>query len=335
MIKIILGFIIGSFLVSLIWFSYWWYSGIEKINTPESSIVEKKIIEKPLEKFTFSRLANEIFEPDKIEIKEEIEKTTKYASNKFVYYWQGRKISGLVNTPIGTQTNYPVIIMIRGYAPVQYYQTGFGTKNVARQLAENGFITIAPDFLGYADSDKPENDVWWERFSKPAQVLQLLTSLENFDKADLTKIGFWGHSNGGQISLSILEITGKEYPTSLWAPVSSPFPYSILYFTDTDEDEGLKLRHSLSLLEWRYDVREFSVTQNLNLIKAPINLHQGGKDPDVPKIWSDRLFQKLEKNNNESVYNYYPNSDHNMRPDWEQAVKSDLEFFRKYLVNNY
>ena len=331
MFKVILGLLIGTLITSAVWAGVWWWKSQKELVSPETSSPQAEVKEKPLDKFTFSRMAQAKFTADKIEIGEEIEKNTKITSYKIAYTWDGRKISGMMIVPNLNKDKYPVIVMIRGYAEQQYYQTGMGTRNAAKYMAENGFLTIAPDFLGYGDSDKPENDVWWERFSKPAQVLQLIKSIETLDKADVNKIGIWGHSNGGQIALSVLEITGASYPTSLWAPVSSPFPYSILYFTDTDEDEGQALRHGLSLLEWDYDVREFSVTRYLNRIKAPINLHQGGNDPDVPAIWSNRLSQKLKQSKVEITYNFYPQSDHNLRPDWNSVVARDVTFYNKNL----
>ena len=85
-----------------------------------------------------------------------------------------------------------------------------------------------------------QQDVFEERFQTYTTAMNLLAGIEKWERAG--KIGIWGHSNGGQIALTVLEISQKEYPTVLWAPVSKPFPYSILYYTDEAEDRGKALR---------------------------------------------------------------------------------------------
>ena len=84
-------------------------------------------------------------------------------------------------------------------------------------------------------------------------MLSILESLDSIKEWDEENIFFWGHSNGGQVALTILEITGKDYPTTLWAPVTKPFPYSILYYTDESEDKGKYIRRELSRFENLYN----------------------------------------------------------------------------------
>src|SRR5690606_22771233 len=109
-----------------------------------------------------------------------------------------------------------------------------------------------------------------------------------------------------QIALSILEITGQEYPTTLWAPVTKPFPYSILFFTDEDPDFGRGLRKALATFEILYDPNNYSVMSYLDRINAPIQLHQGGQDDAVPLDWSDDFVQAMKETHGEDAkINYY------------------------------
>ena len=149
--------------------------------------------------------------------------------------------------------------------------------------------------------------------------------------ADSSKIGIWAHSNGGQIALSVLEISGQPIPTTLWAPVSKPFPYSILYYTDEFDDEGKALRAEIARLEKDYDVNDFSITKYFDQIKAPIQLQQGTGDDAVPVTWSNNLNQTLKDKDIDITYYIYPGADHNMTPGWDTAVERDLEFFKDKL----
>ncbi len=149
--------------------------------------------------------------------------------------------------------------------------------------------------------------------------------------ANLEKIFIWGHSNGGQIALSMLEITGKSFPTTLWAPVSKPFPYSILYYTDEYDDRGRALRKVIAGFEQDYNVDNFSIDQYLDLINAPMQIHQGLNDDAVPFEWSNELIEKLNELEKDVTYYTYPSADHNLRPNWNTVIQRDLIFFQKHL----
>ena len=252
------------------------------------------------------------------------------------------KASGLMNIP-KKAGNYPVIVMFRGFVPDNIYKPGMETQPSAQVFVSKGFITLAPDFLGYGESDKASSDPFENRFQTYTTALSLLASLPNLNKgmgtnymgtisADLNKIGIWGHSNGGHIALSALEISGLAYPTVLWAPVSTSFPYSILYYTDESDDQGKALRKLLAGFENTYNTDQFSLTNYLNWIKAPIEINQGTADQEVPVWWSDNLAGLLKKDNVSVKYFTYPGADHNLLPSgWSDAVLNSINFYNEQL----
>jgi fermentation-respiration switch protein FrsA (DUF1100 family) len=113
--------------------------------------------------------------------------------------------------------------------------------------------------------------------------------------------------------------------------VTKPFPYSVLYFTDTFEDEGQALRVQICRLEKDYDVFQFSLTNYLNQIKAPLQIHQGTADKSVPVAWSNEFVEKLDELEITNSYFRHSGADHNMVGSWNEVVKQDLEFFEKEL----
>ena len=233
--------------------------------------------------------------------------------------------------------------MLRGYVDQEIYETGTGTKNTAEAFARHGFITLAPDFLGYGDSDAPSPDPLEERFQTYTTVLNLLASVKQLPqaltdrelttvKADADRIGIWGHSNGGHIALAVLAVSGAPYPTVLWAPVSKPFPYSILYFTDEFADRGKALRRVVAEFEEEYDVDYYDPTRYFAWIKAPIQLHQGTDDEAVPLRWSDELCEQLQAQDVTVSYYTYPGGNHNFSAGgWPEAVSRSLAFYRESL----
>lgn len=311
--------------------------------------------EKPLDKYTFANLKRIKPTAGQIILKESLKETENYISQSFYYKAGNKKVSGLLNVPTVDGT-YPVIIMLRGFVPKESYSTGIGTQRAGEFFAQNGFITLSPDFLGYGQSDNPSQNSIEERFQTYTTVLTLLTSLDNLNtgldarlpwpageanggqasysgkiKADVSKVGIWGHSNGGQIALSILEITGKNYPTVLWAPVSKPFPYSILYYTDEFTDHGKALRKAVAEFEKDYDIELYSSNNFYSWINAPIEIHQGEQDDAVPLKWSDILVSDLKKLEKDVTYFTYSGADHNLLPGWETAVTRSINFYKEHL----
>lgn len=236
--------------------------------------------------------------------------------------------------------SYPILVMLRGFVEREQYSPGIGTNRGAEFFARNGFITVAPDFLGYGESDTDSFDSLESRFETYTTVLNLFSSLETLNRgieasysgilAENDKVGIWAHSNGGHIALSTLAMSGKPYPTILWAPVSKPFPYSILYFTDEFDDEGKALRKVVADFEKEYDVFEFSPPRYYEWIQAPLQINQGTSDDAVPLAWSNALNTRLVDLKKDVEYFTYEGADHNLSgPSWAIAMNRGLLFLQK------
>jgi dipeptidyl aminopeptidase/acylaminoacyl peptidase len=271
---------------------------------------------------------------------------------------KGSRVTGLINIP-KTPGTYPVLVMYRGFVPREAFTTGEGTRRTAEEFARKGFITLAPDFLGYGGSDDGSTDSLEDRFQTYPTALTLLASIPNlpealdqFEKnqltltptiapksldefkpitdvrADTSQLGIWGHSNGGHIALSVLAITGEKIPTVLWNPVTKSFPYSILFFTDEYEDEGRGLRKIIADFEEKYDIFLYSPSKYYTWIQAPIQLHQAINDEAVPVRWSDQFIATMESLDKDIEYFTYPNENHNFNlGSWEEVMTRNEEFY--------
>ncbi len=286
---------------------------------------EEVVKEKLYEKYSFENLAKRGGIASKIDV----------VGNKFDYQSEGRRISGEINVPFGSLPK-GVIVMARGYVEKEGYRTGIGTHNAAKYFSERGYTTYAPDFSGYGESDPEDENALGARLVKPVEILDLIASVQATTKLP---IYLWGHSNGGQIMLSVAEILGKREPSlqgsssqvkgvTLWAPVSKPFPYNILYYTDDASDSGKWLRGQVSEFEQTYDVFNYSIDRYFDWINIPVQIHQGTADEAVPKVWSDNLSKALKGKEKTVNYFVYPGADHNMKSGWDSVVTRDLEFFQ-------
>lgn len=284
------------------------------------------------DKYSFANLSSRKFLPGEITFEEIIAQEESYTAHKISFLQDGKKVKAQINIPTNStlkvDQKIPTILMIRGYAEKEGYKTGDGTRKAAAYFAKQGFLTIAPDFLGFGDSASESEDPLEARFEKYVTILQLLASLENLKQADLTKLSLWAHSNGGHIALAILEITKRNIPTTLWAPVTKSFPASIMVYMDEEEDKGKLLRKIVANFEKDYDVNLYSTDTYLDWINSPIQVQQGSGDLQIRKDWTDKFVKLLKENEKDVSYFVYPGADHNLLGSWNTAVLRDVSFFR-------
>lgn len=343
----------------------------------------------PLQQYSIAQLAERNYQISPITIERLLQQDENQTVYLFSYTTMGKRMTGQLRVPNELPAQPKYIVMVRGYVPPEIYDYGVGTANAAKHFATAGYVTLAPDFFGYGESDPEFSDSWEARFAKPVQVIELirsveqgqlvvpdtislekaeadtLTQLQTVRKAQLNQdipIGIWAHSNGGQIALSVLEVLGRPIPTTLWAPVTAPFPYSILYFGDELTDEGKEQRKWIALFEEDYDAFDFSITQHVDRLRGPLQIHHGSADDSALQSWSTEFVNKLaaeNKRREDAVasqsaevtaaatpetspqflepisfeYFKYPGADHNLQPgeNWAQAVERDLAFFEKEL----
>lgn len=242
----------------------------------------------------------------------------------------GKKISGMMNLPVDYKNKKsPVIIMIRGFAESEGYYIGSGTWRAADELARNGFVTVSLDFLGFGLSDNESTDILEARFEKPMNVMDLIESIKKLDFVDSNKIGIWAHSNGGQIAISVLEATGKKYPTVLWAPMTNPFPKSVLDMIDDNSESSLKVKQKIEDFEKEYDSKFYSIDNFYDWIQSPILIHQGTEDVWCKVEWQQTLKSELIKLGKNVELDVENGNDHNFKQSWDKVIKLDIDFFNE------
>lgn len=340
--KIILSILLFSCLSFIIGYFASTNNFLSKINvnTKDISLFKSPTPDRTLDIYTIDNLSQIKYGKNEIFIESVLEEKDKYTSYLFSHTFLpnpsnnlNKKVSGVINIPKSDNSNtkFPLILMIRGYVDQELYTSGMGTKRGAEYFADNGFITLAPDFLGYGKSDIESGNIFESRFQTYTTILSIFDNLDSLDKWDKTNIFIWAHSNGGQIALTFQTIKKTQIPTVLWAPVTMPFPYSILYYTNESDDKGKFIRSKLAEFEDLYNVDLYSFENYKDRIIAPIYLFQGGVDDAIPVDQTVNFVKALKQTNENVSYHFYPGSDHNMQPDWGNAIEKSLLFYKKYL----
>ena len=109
---------------------------------------------------------------------------------------------------------YPVIENI--YAGPQGFFTpkAFSVLNRMQELAELGFIVVQMDGLGTSGRSKKFHDVCWKNIGDagfPDRILWIKAAAAKHPEMDLTRVGIYGTSAGGQNSLGGLLTHGDFY----------------------------------------------------------------------------------------------------------------------------
>lgn len=261
------------------------------------------------------------FTGGKIKIEETLAHNNLYTSYIFSYPSDNLKIYGMMNIPTGAGP-FPVIVLNHGYFNQSSFQSGDGTQTMADILASQGYVTLASDYRGFG---KSENDSERSRGHNPnyaIDILNLVTSIKNLPKADSNRIGMWGHSMGGEVSLRTAEATDNVKAIVLWAPTSG---------RSSDNASFYGGRRSLSPTNYPDDGGT-SPIDFLKYISSPISLHQGLSDTEVNPEWSKELNDALKKEGKTVEYFEYAGQDHNFRNlGWDLISERTVDFFDKYL----
>lgn len=258
----------------------------------------------------------------KITIEETLSREGNYTSYIISYPSDDLKIYGMMNVPDG-EGPIPVVVLNHGYFNQTSFSSGDGTHGIADILAAKGYITFASDYRGFG---KSENDGQGSRGHRPEyaiDVLNLIASVKNLDKADVNKIGMWGHSMGGEVALRVAEATDKLKAIILWAPTSDRVSDNASFYGG-----GRRSQPS-------GNIDGASPINYLQYISSPVSLHQGLADTEVNPQWSKELNEALQKEAKTVEYFEYEGQDHNFRNlGWDVISKRTIDFFDRYLKSD-
>src|SRR3990172_1179377 len=152
--------------------AWWWMR-------PEETKPAAK--EYPLLKYTIENLGRRIYGSEIVLDQEESD-----GVYRFHFDSDGKDVTGVAYIAGGCG-KCPVIVQFRGYQEVEKYKSGGGTRRTAQEFAKAGFISLAPDFLGYGGSASPSANVWEARFETYTTALNLLSAISNWPLADFDR----------------------------------------------------------------------------------------------------------------------------------------------------
>jgi dipeptidyl aminopeptidase/acylaminoacyl peptidase len=302
------------------------------------------------DQLTISFLRQKLYPGSDLRIEKELAPTTTYYRYVASYISDGLKINGLLTVPKGEMPKggWPAIIFNHGYVTPEVYSTENRYALYVDAFAKKGYVVFKPDYRGHGQSEGDPEGVYYSP-AYTIDVLNALSSLKKYQKVNQNKIGMWGHSMGGSITLKNLVIDGKDIKAAvIWGGVVAP--YVDIMFNWPDNNPKVPFIPSPRDVSVKQDFRKKLIANygtpktNINYwkkidptyfikdIKTPIQLHAGTKDLDVPIAFSQNFYNKMRAAKKNIEFYKYPGGNHNISsPNFEKAMKRSVAFFDKYL----
>jgi dipeptidyl aminopeptidase/acylaminoacyl peptidase len=173
-------------------------------------------------------------------------------------------------------------------------------------------------------------------------VLNAIASIKQHPQVNPAKIGLWGHSMGGYLSLRAMVISDDVKAGVIWAGVVASYPEMLYNWPRTGTFTPVPTTRATS---WRsgwietYGTPEqnpefwASVSANTYLadLSGPLQLHHGTADADVPVDFSIHLAEQARAAGQEAELYIYENDNHNLSNYLSLAMDRTIDFFDRAL----
>ena len=258
----------------------------------------------------------------------------------YVYYLsEGLKIYALLTIPNGTppEGGWPAIVFNHGYIPPDVYRTTERYIHYVDEIAKAGYVVFRIDYRGHDQSEGEATGAYGDP-GYQVDVLNAISSIQKHPDVNPDKIGMWGHSMGGYLTLRAMVISQEVKVGVIWAGVVGSYP-EMLYnwrrtgsFTPSPSSRGVGWRSS-----WTesYGTPEqnpvywdsVSATSYLSDLSGPLQLHHGTNDEDVPLEFSIRLAERVRGVGKTADLYTYEGDNHNIATNFYTAMGKTIEFF--------
>ena len=304
--------------------------------------------------YTLAGLRQSDFGEAKMLGREETAETSLYKRYAITYLSDGLRITGTMQIPTAGKPPFPVIIMNHGYFNRTEFVSGDGTDRAAEYLNRHGYLTLASDYRSWGGSE-PGTSIFYSGLV--IDVYNLMRAAEDIPEADTGRMGIWGHSMGGGVTMKVLALDTPVKAAVLYSTVSADDSdilerWGLGCIGDIEAGENqlgcnssdvVPLDLAPELIQAYYqaslDPEMMALTSpihNLQYVHVPIQIHYGAKDGltmgGTPPEWSRKLFDALKAAGIPAEMYGYDDEGHSFVGDsWVAFMERSAHLFDEYV----
>ena len=187
-----------------------------------------------------------------------------------------------------SKKKYPIIEAIYAGPHDSFVPKTFSSRSRYRDLTDLGFIVVKIDGMGTANRSKAFHDVCWHNLKDagfPDRILWIKAAAKKYSQMDISRVGVYGTSAGGQSAMGALLFHGDFYKAAVsacgchdnrmdkssWNEQWMGYPVGPHYAASSNVDHAHKLRGKLLLIVGELDTNvppESTMRVVASLIKA-------------------------------------------------------------------
>jgi dipeptidyl aminopeptidase/acylaminoacyl peptidase len=323
----------------------WWQRPKAAVVTEPVPIEENQggVVESETHPLAIERLRQGEYPSSEMEIEQTLEPGSNYSRYIASYKSEGLKIYGLLTVPEGEEPEggWPAIIFNHGYIPPEQYRSTERYLAYTDGFSQAGYVLFRPDYRGHGNSEGEARGAYWDN-GYTIDVLNSLVSVKRLPYVNAGKIGMWGHSLGGFLTLRAMVIDPSIKAGVIWGGVVGDYGEM---FTDwwakrpprptSTSAEGQRRVSTRRMIEEMGNnqalIDEISANAFVGDISGPVQIHHARGDETVPYVLSERLAEDLEAAGKEYEFYLYEGDNHNLSANFVTAMRRSVEFFDRWL----
>lgn len=295
---------------------------------------------------TISYMRAQQYPGSDIVIEAELDRGFNYRRYYAWYESEGLRIYGLLTIPDAEMPagGFPAIVFNHGYIPPDVYRTTERYIAYVDRLATAGYVVFRIDYRGHDRSEGEASGAYGSP-GYTIDVLNAVASLQRHPQVNAEKIGMWGHSMGGYITLRSMVVTDDIKAGVIWGGVVASYQDLIQNWrrpdsgpTRTPDPNNPRRRWRDDLLETYGDFEEnptfwAAISSNAYLadLSGPVQLHHGTNDSSVPFEFSETLTAQIHAVGLPVELFLWEGDDHNISTYFTPAMQRSIEFFDTYV----